>query len=222
MRCHCRHGWICMRSRRWTKCVWFVLRKLNRALYCTWSLQVMSPGLSGVMPNSLVDGALVSSNHPRPDLVPRLFHLKPPPLGIWGAWRLRFWCLSILLFLPPLAGFNLLKFIKKLGSQGAERRRSREEELQHATQWTGTPRARLTMTMTMTMTMTITMLCSSLRQVLHLWRAYSPQNPFWCATTLPGEKYGATQPNIRMLYPPARSVTNDCTRCTVNPKILQQ
>jgi len=29
---------------------------------------------------------------------------------------------------------------------------------------------------------------------------------------LPGEKYGATQPDIKMLYPPVRSVTNTCAR----------
>jgi len=35
---------------------------------------------------------------------------------------------------------------------------------------------------------------------------------------LPGEKYGVTQPDIKMLYPPVRSVTNDCARHTIDPK----
>jgi len=67
-------------------------------------------------------------------------------------------------------------------------------------------------------------------QVLHLWRAHSPPNPSlmrkliqssearsrpvawlhnteWIARGLPREKYGVAQPDIEMLYPPARSVT---------------
>ena len=38
---------------------------------------------------------------------------------------------------------------------------------------------------------------------------------------LPGEKYGVTQPDIKMLYPLVRSVTNDCARHTIDPKTVQ-
>ena len=46
--------------------------------------QVMNPGPSGIVPSSLVEGATVSSNHPRHDLcLPTL--LPPSLLGSWGA-----------------------------------------------------------------------------------------------------------------------------------------
>jgi len=38
---------------------------------------------------------------------PSLLHFLPPPLGVCGAWQLRSRCLSISLFLAPLAEVNI-------------------------------------------------------------------------------------------------------------------
>ena len=77
-------------------------------------LQVMNPGPSGVVPSSLVDGAPVSSNHPRLDLLPPLLSRPLSIFSIISApflfWRPK---MCLLPFVIPrlISSFTLPVFV---------------------------------------------------------------------------------------------------------------